>query len=141
MRPWHYTGSLSNTEDADEDEVALATHDDRFLTAEDKQYFMVMDPYKKGTIDDKSLVGDLLQHVAKDASEEHGDEIWGLLDDDGNGYASFAEFFQWVQKTDFQPLAALATLEVNATLAEADLDRAGGRAHHGAQHYGGGADG
>lgn len=71
------------------------------------QCFSFMDPYKKGLIDDKSLLGELLHHVEEDVTDERVDEIWEAVDDDGNGYASFAEFVQWVRDTDHQPLAAL----------------------------------
>eukprot|EP00812_Abedinium_dasypus_P008935 NODE_265_length_1724_cov_286.436189.p1 GENE.NODE_265_length_1724_cov_286.436189~~NODE_265_length_1724_cov_286.436189.p1 ORF type:complete len:383 (+),score=68.29 NODE_265_length_1724_cov_286.436189:310-1458(+) len=54
-----------------------------------------MDPYGKGIIDDRALLGEVLAHLDRPVSAEVLDEVWAQLDDDGNGYASFAEFVQW----------------------------------------------
>lgn len=67
----------------------------KFLTL--KQCFEFCDPMDKGIIDDKAILGDLLKHLDRNLNEEELDAVWGVIDDDGNGYCSFAEFVEWAQ--------------------------------------------
>jgi len=64
-----------------------------FLTL--TQCMKFMDPFDKGIIDDKQLLGELLKHIEGTEKNEEIDEIWNAIDDDGNGYASFSEFVEW----------------------------------------------
>jgi len=66
-----------------------------FLTL--TQCMKFMDPFDKGIIDDKQLLGELLKHIKGNAAPDKGeiDQIWSDIDDDGNGYASFSEFVEW----------------------------------------------
>mmetsp|Transcript_54842 Transcript_54842/g.101462 ORF Transcript_54842/g.101462 Transcript_54842/m.101462 type:complete len:535 (+) Transcript_54842:97-1701(+) len=62
-----------------------------------KDCYRYMDPFNKGIIDDKSLLAELMGHLGKPLSAEELDAVWGQLDDDGNGYASFSEFIEWAK--------------------------------------------
>jgi len=69
-----------------------------FLTLQ--QCMKFMDPFDKGIVDDPELLGELLRHILGDAAPA-GDElqaIWDSIDDDGNGFVSFAEFIEWAVK-------------------------------------------
>jgi len=69
-----------------------------FLTL--TQCMKFMDPFDKGIIDDKQLLGELLKHIQGNAApqEDALDKIWSDIDDDGNGYASFSEFVEWADQ-------------------------------------------
>jgi hypothetical protein len=66
-----------------------------FLTLQ--QCMKFMDPFDKGIVDDKELLGELLKHIKGDGAPAGDDlqAIWSKIDDDGNGFVSFAEFIEW----------------------------------------------
>ncbi|CAK0853364.1 unnamed protein product [Prorocentrum cordatum] len=76
-----------------------------FLTLQ--QCMKFMDPFDKGIVDDKELLGELLKHLQGDGAPAGDDlqeiaappgsgigAIWTSIDDDGNGFVSFAEFIE-----------------------------------------------
>jgi hypothetical protein len=66
-----------------------------FLTLQ--QCMKFMDPFDKGIVDDKELLGELLLQIKGDDAPTGEDlqAIWDSIDDDGNGFVSFAEFIEW----------------------------------------------
>lgn len=69
-----------------------------FLTLQ--QCMKFMDPFDKGIVDDAELLGALLQHLKGDDAPRGDDlvKIWDHIDDDGNGFVSFAEFIEWADE-------------------------------------------
>mmetsp|Transcript_35720 Transcript_35720/g.80689 ORF Transcript_35720/g.80689 Transcript_35720/m.80689 type:complete len:528 (-) Transcript_35720:211-1794(-) len=109
---------LDNFSHPDDDDYVFAIRKHgakgEFLSLKD--CFRYMDPFNKGIIDDKSLLAELMGHLSKPLSSDELETVWGQLDDDGNGFASFSEFIEWAKEYGIDlPLGIENPVEDTAT--------------------------